>query len=72
MCPYGDADNSGRVDLDDILCVVDGYSGASQCLQSQLDIYPCEGDGDVDLDDVIAVLDAFTGNPPCEKICRPL
>jgi hypothetical protein len=54
--------------LDDILCVLDGFANYPDCPAS--DIYPpCSGNGNIDLDDILAVLEAFAGNNPCFIQC---
>lgn len=64
--PYGDVTRDGKVDLQDILCVLDGFAGDfSNCPLEMVDIAPCEPDGIVDLGDILAALDAFQGNNPC-------
>jgi hypothetical protein len=70
---YGDIapqDGDGNVDLDDILCVLDGFAGLNPCAQRG-DIFPCMVDGKINLDDILAVLDAFAGFPPCPDPCPP-
>ncbi len=70
--PYADVNMSGTVDLDDILCVVDGSRGVfTACAQNDLDIAPCTGDAVIDVPDVVAVLDAFEGYPGCVDPCVP-
>ena len=59
-------------DLDDILCVIDGFGAgqnwATVCPLGDLD--PCgDGDNDIDLDDILKVIDAFGGNPACPDPC---
>jgi len=66
---YGDiaTDAGGEgdcaVDLNDILCELDGFGSIASCPAA--DIYPCGGDGTVDLNDILAVLDAFGGSYAC-------
>jgi hypothetical protein len=59
------------VNLDDILCCLDGFSDFFLCPQG--DIHPCppNNDGKIDLDDITSVLDTFAGFPPCEDPCPP-
>jgi hypothetical protein len=67
---YGDVDCQGPEDpdLDDILCVLDGFADFAACPNG--DIHPpCTGNNLVDIDDILAVLDAFAGNDPCA--CAP-
>lgn len=73
---YGDINLNGVVNLDDILCILSGFSGDHSCasLASQ-DIYPCSaqtgpiGDGTVDIDDVLSGLKAFSGQSDCVGVC---
>jgi subtilisin-like proprotein convertase family protein len=68
IVPFGDVNASMMVDLDDILCVLGGFSDASLCPNG--DIVPCDdGDGLIDLDDILAVLAAFSGNAACPDPC---
>jgi len=64
---YGDVNASGgpgAIDLDDILCVLDGFASPAVCANA--DISPCRANGIIDLDDILAVLDAFSGTDPCD------
>lgn len=62
--PTGD----GLVDVDDILCVLDGFVDIGLC--NSADIAPCGGNGLIDVDDILAVLDAFTGIETCPDFCQ--
>jgi choice-of-anchor B domain-containing protein len=67
---FGDvfpATGDGSIDLDDVLCTLDGFSGLSNCPGA--DIFPCGGNGLVDLDDVLSVLAAFAGEADCPGPC---
>lgn len=67
---FGDVDASGRVDLFDILCVLDGFGNKfDACTLEAVDLMPCDiGNGIVDLRDILAVIDAFEGLPaPCSS-----
>ncbi len=65
---YGDVDDSGVVELGDILCVLDGYAVQADCPPG--DIAPCGGgDGTIELTDLLADLDAYAGFPPCPDPC---
>jgi len=55
------------VDIDDILCALDGFTNFSLCPQS--DIFPCGGNGIIDVDDLLAILDAFSGIAQCGVPC---
>jgi len=73
-CPtveYGDVSADGSVDLEDVICILDGFAGDYRCPFAHLDVAPCGGDGVIDLDDTKAVLDAFEGTPLCPDPCRP-
>lgn len=70
---YGDVNGDGPVDVFDIVCMLDGFSGVfTTCTHDNLDIAPCSsgeppagGDGVVDTFDILAVLEAFGGGNPC-------
>lgn len=71
---YGDVNGSGASggaaipNLDDILCVLQGFSNFGACMNG--DLAPaCNGDGQISLDDILAVLGAFAGGDPCK--CLP-
>lgn len=71
---YGDVNGSGASggstvpNLDDILCVLMGFSSFDACMNA--DIVPaCTGNGLINLDDILAVLAAFGGSDPCA--CAP-
>lgn len=62
---YGDVTcNGGAPNLDDILCVLSGFSMFSRCPNADIAPYPA-GSGTINLDDILAVLSAFAGNNPC-------
>jgi hypothetical protein len=65
--PYGDVNQSGVVDLDDVLCLLAGFGNFALCPNA--DISPCGGSGGIGLDDILAVLAAFSGNPGCPPSC---
>jgi hypothetical protein len=62
---FGDVKSpqDGLVNLDDILCVLGGFSNLSLCPLG--DIHPCPGNGAVTLDDILWVLAAFAGADYC-------
>lgn len=63
---YGDVDCNGVLNLWDIFCVLDGFSGIfDRCQFEDVDIEPCAGNGVINLFDLYAVLDAFSGIDPC-------
>jgi len=68
---YGDLTDDGVVDVDDIICSLDGFSGFFECPCSsdRTDIAPCGGNGVTDVDDIVAVLDTFLGYLPCGEDC---
>lgn len=69
---YGDLDETGAVDLSDILCVLDGFAGEfGNCPAERVDVAPCEHDGVIDLSDILAVLDAFAGTALCDPCVLP-
>ena len=58
-----DTNNTKSVDLDDILEVLDGFSGAMPPEEvPSVDLLGCRTDGAIDLDDILEVLDAFGGD----------
>ncbi|MEK6674788.1 MAG: hypothetical protein AABZ47_03940 [Planctomycetota bacterium] len=69
---FGNTDCEGNPtygDLDDLLCVLQGYAeGFAACPNGDLDP-PCVGDMVVGLEDLILMLEAFTGYDPCD--CEP-
>ncbi len=63
---YGDVQppgGNGVVNLDDILCILSGFSNFASCPNA--DINPCGGNAVINLDDILAVLGAFSGANPC-------
>jgi len=64
---FGDIDDSGVVDLMDILCVLDGFGVPADCTAA--DLVPCGGDGAIDINDILAILDAFGGVAHCPEPC---
>lgn len=67
---YGDVNGSGASggaaipNLDDILCVLQGFSNFDTCMNG--DLAPaCSGNGFINLDDILAVLASFSGFDPC-------
>ena len=68
---WGDLNNSGVVNIDDILCLLEGFSGDyTSCLREAMDIMGCTPNGVVDLDDLIELLVAFQGDGiPCPSVC---
>lgn len=67
---YGNVNCAGpanQVNLDDILCTIQGFANFGNCPNS--DISPCSGNQVINLDDLLAVLSAFGGSNPCG--CTP-
>ncbi len=67
---YGDVQPSfGNCDvnLDDILCVLAGFSQPFNCSAS--DVAPCGGNDIINLDDILAILAAFSGDFLCPHPC---
>ncbi len=63
---YGDVDGNGVVNLFDLFCVLDAFSGVFEdCEPFEVDIEPCSGSGTIDLQDLFAVLNAFNDIDPC-------
>jgi hypothetical protein len=65
--PYGDVDQSGNVDIGDVLCLLAGFANRPDCPEG--DISPCGGDGQIDVGDLVAGLDAFSGINACPDPC---
>jgi hypothetical protein len=69
---YGDVappGGNGVVNIDDILCLLNGFANAMNCPDG--DIQPCGGNGTINLDDILAVLAAFSGTFACPHPCPP-
>jgi hypothetical protein len=65
---YGDhVEPYCRVDIDDLLCVLNGFSIKGLCPQA--DHFPCGGNGLIDVDDILSQLDAFVGIFECPHPC---
>jgi hypothetical protein len=65
-CTYADVAPPGGncvVNVDDVLCGLDGFRRASRCPLA--DVFPCGGDGVIGMDDVLAILEAFQDHQPC-------
>ena len=72
---WGDVNDSGVVNLDDILCVVAGFAeDYTNCAFEALDLLPCGpvSNPTINLDDILGVLSAYSGGlytnictPPC-------
>jgi hypothetical protein len=61
-------DAGNIVNLDDILCVLAGFSSLIRCPDA--DINPCGGNGLINLADILDTLNAFGGANPCG--CHPM
>jgi hypothetical protein len=75
---FGDVNNDGAAQIDDITLVFDGSQGVfgEGTTPQSLDVAPCAPDGVIDGDDVFYVQSAFAGAPfpcllPCEA-CTPI
>jgi hypothetical protein len=69
---WGDTDNTGVADVDDLICVLDAFGGffTQTCTPQSADLMPCTPDGLVDIEDLIGVIDAVSGYPyPCGSPC---
>jgi len=70
---FGDIDGNGTLNVFDIFCIVDGFSGDfSRCSMAHCDINgscgsgpPCCPNGILNIFDMLTVLDAFGGEDPC-------
>jgi hypothetical protein len=74
---WGDVNNTGEVDIADVLCALDAFSGCFEscppsgcgggciCSNCFYDLVPCPPDGNIDVGDVTAILDAYSGSKPC-------
>lgn len=61
---WGDVDDSGGSDFDDILCILDAFAGNfANCSLYGVDLRGDVPNGVTDFDDVLAALNAFSGNP---------
>jgi hypothetical protein len=67
--PLGSPAGNCSVNLDDVLCLIDGFGNPLVCPGA--DIHPCGGNNVIDLDDVLAVLSAFGGAYACPHPCPP-
>jgi len=61
---FGNVNCIGPIDLDDILCVLDGFADLDDCPNGDT-APPCSGNNLIDLDDILVVIDAFAGDDPC-------
>ncbi len=60
---WGNTDNSGIVELADILCMLDGYAAIfTSCSLTATDLAGNDPDQIVELTDILAELDAYTGS----------
>lgn len=70
---YGDVNGSGASggaaipNLDDILCVLQGFSNFNACMNGDI-APPCAGNELINLDDLLAVLAAYSGVDSTERI----
>lgn len=69
---YGDVNFDLTIDVFDILCVLDGFSGVfTVCSRSNVDLAPCPQDQIIDVFDILGVLDAFAGLNACSCPAGP-
>lgn len=68
---WGDVNVDGMVDIDDILCMLAGFSGSFvNCTFVNLDLFPCTPDQIINIDDILRILNAFSGGAyPCPPPC---
>jgi hypothetical protein len=60
---FGNTDAMGPVNLNDILCTLNGFSVFANCHNG--DVSPCGGNNVINLDDILSTLGAFSGMNPC-------
>lgn len=72
---WGDANDNGVINLDDILCVLNGFGGTfTTCTLYSTDFQGFTPNGIVNLDDILVVLAAFAGQsypgplPPAQAV----
>jgi subtilisin family serine protease len=71
---WGDVNNSGVVNITDVLFAVNGFQGDfTHATLQNLDLAPCTPDGIISIDDVLAAVNAFVGDAyhdgPCPMPC---
>ncbi|MEK6676223.1 MAG: hypothetical protein AABZ47_11300 [Planctomycetota bacterium] len=66
---YADIIQSCVVDVDDLICLLNGFAVFADCPAG--DLAPCGGSGLIDVDDLISLLEAFSGNYLCPHPCPP-
>lgn len=68
---WGDGNHDGNVDVSDVICVLDGFTGVFPvCPIEGIDLVPCEGNGKIDVGDILGIIDAFAGlGYPCAVPC---
>ncbi len=70
--PFGDVNNDGVADIDDVLVVIDAAQGifGPDVTIPNVDLAGCLPDGQIDADDIVFVLDAAEGRDfSCPEIC---
>lgn len=68
---WGDLNNDGIVDFQDISLLVDAFKGIFYFPLETYDLYPCIPSGRIDFSDISMVVDAFKGRPyPCSLPCH--
>lgn len=69
---WGDVNDDGVVQIDDVILVYDGSQGIfpQGITLENLDMSPCQPDRKIDADDIVSVESAFFGSPfPCSAPC---
>jgi hypothetical protein len=68
---FGEVDGSIGVDVDDLLCVLDGFAGTFlDCPLVACDLGPCAADRQITLDDILQACDAIAGESfACPSPC---
>ena len=71
---WGDVNNSGVVNITDVLFAVNGFQGDfTHATLQNLDLAPCTPDEFINIDDVLAAVNAFVGDAyhdgPCPMPC---
>jgi hypothetical protein len=73
--PYGDVTGNGTVDVDDLIFMLEGFSGRFGTIPfAFVDIHPCDApDNAITVDDLSMLIQVLEGYPPvpCPDPCRP-
>ena len=70
---WGDVNGSGVLDIDDLMCMLDAFSGfyVPPCTHRGADLVPPLPNDLIDVDDMQALLSAFAGDPYCYWVPWP-